>query len=104
MLQLKSSIILTIILNLTDFTSLCSREELFSLHPFSQKRGTIINMTDRSFLLSHLSYHQKNLEFVVNTLLNNDYSLNFILDTVNLRFKYLLGKHELIFIKKSEEV
>lgn len=64
----------------------------FSQHPLSQKRGTIIGMIDRAFALSHPKYHQKNLEFVVNTLLNNDYPLSFIFDTINFRLKYLLDK------------
>jgi len=54
-----------------------------SLHPLTQKRDTIIGMTDRAFRLSHPRYHQKNFELVVNTLLNNDYPLSLIFDTIN---------------------
>jgi len=39
----------------------------------------IIRLTDRAFLLLHSRYHQKNLELIINTLLNNDCPLSFIL-------------------------
>jgi len=61
-----------------------------SLHPLTQKRSIVIGMTDRAFLLSHPRYHQKNLELIFNSLLNNDYPLSFIFDTINSRLKYLL--------------
>jgi len=63
----------------------------YSQHPLIQKRGTVINMTDRAFLLSEIS--RKNLHFVVDILLNNDYSLNFIFDTINRRLNYHFKKH-----------
>jgi len=71
------------------------------LHPLTQKHGTFIGITDRAFLLSHPRYHQKNLELVINTLLNNDYSLSFIFDTINSRLKYLLRKRDFIFKRKN---
>jgi len=39
-------------------------------------------------------FHTKNLTFIINVLLDNDYSLIFIFDTVNQRIKKLLkNKH-----------
>ncbi|KYN16034.1 hypothetical protein ALC57_11718, partial [Trachymyrmex cornetzi] len=61
-----------------------------SQHPISQKRGTIIGMVDRAFLLSVPKYHKKNLIFVVETLLNNDYPVDFIFNTINERLKSLI--------------
>ncbi|KYM94591.1 hypothetical protein ALC62_14781, partial [Cyphomyrmex costatus] len=48
-----------------------------SNHPLSQKRGTVFSLVDRAFL------HY-------NILLDNDYPLNFIFNTINQRLKYLL--------------
>jgi len=73
-----------------------------SLHLLTQKRGIIIKMTNQAFLLSHPRYHKKNLELVINTLLNNDYPLNFIFDTINSRLKYLLRKRDFISEKKKK--
>jgi len=50
-----------------------------SNHPLTQKRGVIMNMIDRAFLLSHPKFHQKNFNFIIDTLLSNDYPLQFIL-------------------------
>ncbi|KYN06950.1 hypothetical protein ALC62_02072, partial [Cyphomyrmex costatus] len=61
----------------------------FSNHPVSQKKGTIFSLVDRVFLLSDLSFHTKNLNFIINILLNNDYPLSFIFDTINQRLSYL---------------
>jgi len=64
-----------------------------SQHPLSQKRGTVINMVDRAFLLSHPRFHHDNLRNMINILLNNDYPLKFIFDTINTRLKYLVSQH-----------
>jgi len=63
----------------------------FSQHPVSQKRGTIIGMVDRAFLLCQSKYHKKNLIFVIKTLLNNDYPIDFIFNIINERLKSLLS-------------
>jgi len=34
-------------------------------HPLCQKRGTIIGLIERMFMLSHPSFHQKNLELII---------------------------------------
>jgi len=71
-----------------------------SLH-LIQKRDTIIGITaDQAFLSSHP--RSKNLELIINTLLNNDYPLSFIFDTINSRLKYLLHKRDFISEKKKK--
>jgi len=62
-------------------------------HALSQKRGTIIGMVDRTFILSHPKYHQKNLKLIVEILRLNDYPLKLIFDTINSRLKYLISDH-----------
>jgi len=42
------------------------------------------------FMLSHPSFHQKNLELIVKILLENDYSLNFIFKTISDRIRHLI--------------
>jgi hypothetical protein len=66
-----------------------------SAHPLSQKRGTIMGMVDRAFLLSDAKFHQKNIELMVNTLLANDYPAEFIFETINSRLKSLIHKKTL---------
>jgi len=63
-----------------------------SHHPLTQKKGVIMNMVDRAFLLSHPGYHQDNLNFVVKTFLSNGYPLQFIFDTIQKRLKSLFNK------------
>jgi len=63
-----------------------------SQHPMSQKRGTILSLIDRAFLLSHPEFHKKNFEFVIRTLLNNDYPIDFIFHVMSDRLKSLTHK------------
>jgi len=63
-----------------------------SKHPLSQKRGVIMSMVDRAFLLSHPKYHEKNLDFIIETFMGNGYPLDFIIDTISIRLKKLLNK------------
>jgi len=44
-----------------------------------------------TFLLSQPKYHKKNLIFVIKTLLNNDYPIDFIFNIINERLKSLLS-------------
>ena len=83
-------------MNLTGSTSLHIRGYLNfdSWHPVCHKRGTILSLIDRAFLLTNPKYHQKNIEFVVNTLLNNDYPLNYIFKIINDRLKILMTKKQ----------
>ena len=65
-----------------------------SNHPIAQKKGTIFSLVDRAFLLSDFMFYTKNLTFIINVLLDNDYPLTFISDTINQRIKNLLkNKH-----------
>jgi len=61
-----------------------------SQHPLSQKRGTVFGLVDRAFLLSHPRFHQGNFELITKVLLENDYPLSFILNTISLRIKTLI--------------
>jgi len=67
-----------------------------SNHPWCHKIGMIYGLLDRAFFLSHPSFHQKNIEFVINALLDNGYPLAFILDKLTKRIK-----KNLFLIKKS---
>ncbi|KYN13632.1 hypothetical protein ALC57_14177 [Trachymyrmex cornetzi] len=64
-----------------------------SLHPLSQKRGVLMSMVDRAFLLSHPKYHYNNFIFIIKIFLENDYPLKFIFDTINSRLGSLF-KHK----------
>jgi len=46
-------------------------------------------MVDRALLLSHPRFQRENLLFIINVLINNDYLLKFIFDTINTRLKYM---------------
>jgi len=75
----------------------------WSQHSLSQKRGTIIGLTDRAFLLSHPDFHKKNLELVISILLDNDYPLNFIFKVMTDRIKSLVYKKTSKQNKTSQE-
>jgi len=51
-----------------------------------------MSMIDRALLLSHPRYHNKNINFIINTFLQNDYPLQFIFNTINLRLKTIINK------------
>jgi len=73
--------------------------EIFELHvtayhPHSQKTDIVMGMVDRVFLLSESKFHEKNVTFIINTLLNNDYPLNFIFNTINNRLKSFIKKNK----------
>jgi len=62
----------------------------YSSHPLCHKIGMIYGLTDRAFLLSHPSFHQKNIEFVIELLLENGYPLNLMFEKINSRLKTLI--------------
>ncbi|XP_071577702.1 uncharacterized protein [Temnothorax nylanderi] len=64
----------------------------WSQHPVCQKRGTVIGLIDRAFLLSHPSYHAKNFKLVIDILLDNCYPLSFIFGILRERLKYLFSR------------
>jgi len=63
-----------------------------SQHPITQKRGVIMSMIDKAFLLSHPKYHEKNLKFIIETFITNNYPLQFIFETFYMRLKSLFKK------------
>jgi len=60
----------------------------YSQHPWSQKQS-IYGLIDRTILLSHPEFHEKNLKGVINTLLDNCFPLPLIFSTINKRIKTL---------------
>jgi len=75
----------------------------WSQHPLSQKRGTILGLVNRAFLLSYPEFHEKNLEFVITILFNNDYTLIFIFKVMTDRIKSLVNKKTFKQNKTSQE-
>jgi len=72
-----------------------------SNHPMCHKIGIIYNLTDRAFLLSHPKFHQKNINLIINLLLDNGYPLKLIFDKINERVKLLMGEKKRIYLRKS---
>jgi len=69
-----------------------------SSHPLCHKIGMIYGLVDRAFLLSHPSFHKKNIRYVIELLIENSYPLNFIFEKINNRLKTL------IYNKKSNAI
>lgn len=65
-----------------------------SNHPLCHKRGTIVGLVDRAFLLSHPRFHQKNFELIVGVLLDNGYPLFYIFHVIRERLKLLLALNQ----------
>jgi len=63
----------------------------YSSHPLCHKIGSIYSLMDRAVLLSHSTFHKKNLELVIGLLLDNGFPLNFIFNKINIRFKKLFN-------------
>jgi len=63
----------------------------YSSHPFCHKIGSIFSLVDRAVLLSHLTFHRKNLKLVVDLLLDNGFLLNIIFNKINIRLKKLFN-------------
>jgi len=59
-------------------------------HPLAQKRSVIYDIVDKIFSIFSLQFHQKNMKFIIQTLLKNGYPLNFIFSTINRRLIYTL--------------
>jgi len=64
-----------------------------SQHPVSQKRSIVYGLVDRTVLLSHPMFHEKNLKGLINTLLENCFPLPFIFATINTRIKTLANRN-----------
>jgi len=56
-------------------------------HLLCHKIGIIYGLINKAFLLSYPSFHQKNIEFVIELLLENGYPLNLIFGKINSRLK-----------------
>jgi len=63
-----------------------------SQHPLSQKKSIVYGLIDRTVLLSHPQFHEKNLKHIIGTLLDNCFPLPFIFSTINTRLKTLANK------------
>jgi len=64
-----------------------------SLHPITQKKGSLISMIDRTLLLSHPRYHT--IRILISLLTPSyliDYPLNFIFNTINLSENWLINE------------
>ena len=70
----------------------------------AQKKATIFSLVDRAFLLSDFRFHTQNLMFIINILLDNDYSLTFIFDTVNQRIKNLIKNRYITHKVRADNV
>jgi len=64
----------------------------FSQHPLSQKKSIVYGLVDRTVLLSHPQFHEKNLKHIISTLLDNYFPLPFIFSTINTRLKTLANR------------
>jgi len=62
----------------------------YSNHPICHKIGTIYNLIDRIFLLSHPDFQQKNINLCIR-FLDNGYPLKLIFEKINKRLKKLLA-------------
>ncbi|KYM94600.1 hypothetical protein ALC62_14773 [Cyphomyrmex costatus] len=72
-----------------------------SNHPISQKRGVIYSLVDRNLLLSDAVFHTKNLT-LIKILLDNDYPLSFIFDTINQQIKHLQRNRQTIHVERED--
>ena len=76
----------------------------YSNYPIAQKRGTIFSLIDRTILLSDVRFYTQNLTFIINILLDNDYPLFFIFDTINLRIKNLIKNRHITHSGLTDKV
>jgi len=63
-----------------------------------------MGLVDRAFLLSHPEFHEKNLKFVIRTLLDNDYPLNFIFKVMTNRIKSLVNNKTFKQNRTTEDI
>jgi len=57
----------------------------------NQKKGIVMGMTNKAVLLSDPKFHQKNIKFIINILIKNDYPVLFIFE-ISKKLKYLFSK------------
>jgi len=58
-----------------------------SNHSIEHKKGVILALYDKTLLLSHPSFHFKNIKKSIRTLLQNGYPLQLIFSTINNRIR-----------------
>ncbi|KYN26684.1 hypothetical protein ALC57_03945 [Trachymyrmex cornetzi] len=75
-----------------------------SAHSISQKKGIVMGMTDRAVILSEQKFHQKNIKLVIDTLLRNNYPIEFIFEIIFKRLKFLFAKRHVEEKKNSENL
>ncbi|XP_024893281.1 uncharacterized protein LOC112468378 [Temnothorax curvispinosus] len=63
----------------------------YSNHPECHKIGTIYGLVDRAILLSHPTFHSKNIKYVIELLIANGYPLNLIFKRINIRLNKLFN-------------
>lgn len=64
----------------------------FSAHPFQNKTAVIKNLVDRALGLSHVSFHERNLNIVRNILFLNHYPQKLIEKHIVIRIKQIKNK------------
>jgi len=74
-----------------------------SQNPLAQKKNIIFGLVDRTLFLSHPKFHEKNLENVIDTLLNNCYPLPFIFSTIIKKIKMLAHKTEVSVLGNNKD-
>jgi len=74
-----------------------------SQHPIAHKKGLIYGLVDKTVLLSHPRYHQKNIIEIVKVLLNNGYPLPFIFHTINSRISLYSKKEWLTVFSNTND-
>jgi len=62
-----------------------------SNHPMEHKKGVISELFDRIVLLSHPSFHTKNIKDAIIIRLQNGYSLQLIFATINNRIRKFIS-------------
>jgi len=71
-----------------------------SQHPASQKNSIIYGLIDRTILLSHPKFQEKNIRTVINTLIDNCFPLPLIFNTINRRIRMLTNAN---YIDKNKK-
>ncbi|RLU25989.1 hypothetical protein DMN91_002152 [Ooceraea biroi] len=70
----------------------------YSHHSTAHKRGVVFGLVDKVVQLSDPQYHEKNLKFVINCLLDNGYLVQFIFSNITRRrlkkFSYGMDNNE----------
>lgn len=73
-----------------------------SQHPSCQKRGTVLELIDKAFTLSHPKFHRKNFETVKKILMDNCYPIDFIFRNFHERLKWLFHKNNNLFHTQND--